>query len=318
MALYLVTGVAGFIGSSIARALLAKGQRVRGIDNLVTGHLENIADLDGLEFQRGDVSDPECCREACHGVDYVFHEAAIASVPRSIADPVETNTANITGTLELLVASRDAGVKRFIYAGSSAAYGQAGGLKCNEQMTPDPISPYAVSKLTGEYYLSSFARVYGMETVTLRYFNVFGPKQDPNSMYSGVLARFIMLMLRGEQPTIFGDGEQTRDFTFVENVVNANVLACHAPRANVAGKVFNVATGTSVSLNRAYQLLQKIIGIDIEPRFEPERAGDIKHSGADISAARSFGYAPTVEFEEGLARTVEWYKTRARAPEMKT
>jgi nucleoside-diphosphate-sugar epimerase len=314
--MYLVTGIAGFIGSSIAKALVARGERVRGIDNFITGKRENLADLQGVEVIEGDISERAACARACAGVTYVFHEAALASVPRSVERPLESNQSNVDGTVQLLDCARAAGVKRVVYAGSSSAYGDSPTLPKHEEMLPRPMSPYAVSKLAAEYYLNAFNVCYGLETVTIRYFNVFGPHQDPSSMYSGVLARFITQMLRGEQPTIFGDGEQTRDFTYIENVVQANLLACAAPAGAVAGKVFNVATGQSYSLNQTFDLLCKITGYKGRPRYEPERSGDIKHSVADISRAqRALNYKVLVGFEEGLRRTVEWYRATA-APAM--
>jgi len=309
MATYLVTGVAGFIGSSIARALLERGEHVRGIDNFATGKRENLAGLHKLDFLDGDLTRADDCVKACRQVDYIFHEAAIPSVPRSVVDPLETNHANVTGTLQLLVAARDAKVKRIVYAGSSSAYGDTPTQPKREDMLPGPLSPYAVSKVTGEHYMQAFRRVYGLETVTLRYFNVFGPRQDPTSVYSGVLARFITQMLTGEQPTIFGDGETSRDFTFIDNVVSGNLLACAAPAEKVAGQVFNVATGHRITLNETYRLLQDLTGYSNPPKYGPERQGDIKHSLADISRAQeAFGYKTLVDFRQGLERTVEWYK----------
>ncbi|MGH9649233.1 MAG: NAD-dependent epimerase/dehydratase family protein, partial [Terriglobales bacterium] len=246
--------------------------------------------------------------------DYVLHQAAIPSVPRSVADPLESNRANVDGTVNLLVAARDAKVKRVVYAASSSAYGETPTLPKREDMTPSPISPYAVAKLAGEMYMTSFYRCYGLETVSLRYFNVFGPHQDANSQYSAVLARFITLMLRGEAPTVFGDGEQSRDFTFVENVVQANLLAATVPPDGVAGRVFNIAAGHRVTLNLIFQLLKKLTGYSGDMRYEPARAGDIKHSQADISAAQKhLGYRVVVDFEEGLRRTVEWYRHQVGA-----
>jgi len=315
MALYLVTGIAGFIGSSIARELLSRGEAVRGLDNFSTGKRENLADFRArIDFREIDLLDLAGVAEACRGVDYVVHQAAIPSVPRSVADPIETNQANIDGTLNLLVAARDAKVKRVVYASSSSLYGDTPTLPKREDMIPDPISPYAVSKLTGEYYMTSFYRVYGLETVSLRYFNVFGPYQDPTSMYSGVLAIFITKMLAGEQPTIYGDGEQGRDFTFIDNVVNANLLACHAPANQVAGRAFNAATQRRITLNETYSLLQTLTGYRGAVKYGPERTGDILHSLADITLAeKHLGYKPTVDFEEGLKRTVAWYRARAVA-----
>ena len=310
MANYLVTGIAGFIGSSIAHKLLEQGHSVRGIDNFITGKHENIAEFGGrVDFRQADLLDLDAMKDACHGIDYVFHEAAIPSVPRSVADPITSNDANVTGTVNLLVAARDAKVKRVVYASSSSLYGDQPTLPKVETMLPAPISPYAVSKLTGEYYLTSFYRVYGLETVSIRYFNVFGPRQDPTSMYSGVLAIFISKMLRGEQPTIYGDGEQSRDFTYIDNVVSGNLLAMHAPSADVAGKYFNVATGRRVTLNYTYKVLQEITGHEGAPAYGPDRAGDVKHSLADIELAKKhLNYKPLVQFEEGLRRTVDWYK----------
>jgi UDP-glucose 4-epimerase len=312
LSLYLITGVAGFIGSSLARELLRRGESVRGIDNFSTGKPENLAAIrDRIDFREIDLLDLTAVAQACHGADYVLHQAAIPSVPRSVADPIATNRANVDGTLNLLVGARDAGVKRVVYASSSSLYGDTPTLPKREDMTPSPISPYAVSKLTGEYYMTSFYRVYGIETVSLRYFNVFGPYQDPTSMYSGVLAIFISRMLAAEQPLIHGDGEQSRDFTFVENVVNANLLACQAPAVDAAGKFFNVATNQRSTLNRTFALLRKLTGYSAEAKHGPERAGDIKHSLADIALAeKHLGYKPTVGFEEGLQRTVAGYQRR--------
>lgn len=315
MALYLVTGIAGFIGSSIAEALIARGERVRGIDNFSTGKRENLACLGGkADVIEGDITDAAACRQACRGVDYVFHEAAIPSVPRSVKDPAGTNHACVDGTVELLVAARDAKVKRVVYASSSSLYGDTPTLPKHEAMLPRPISPYAVAKLAAEYYMSSFFRVYGLETVSLRYFNVFGPRQDPTTMYSGVLAKFIPAMLRGEQPTIYGDGEQSRDFTFIQNVVEANMLACHAPASQVAGYSFNAATGSRITLNDVYRILQELTGYRGAPAYAEERNGDVKHSLADISSAcKHFGYKPSISLEAGLGLTVQWYKSAMAA-----
>ncbi len=311
MPLYLVTGVAGFIGSSIARALLMRGERVRGVDNFVTGKHENLIGLEAMEFIEGDIVKASVSAQACEGVDYIFHEAAIPSVPRSVSDPIESNEANVAGTLQLLVSARDAGVIRVVYAGSSSVYGDAPSLPKREDMVPDPISPYAVSKLAGEMYMKSFTRVYGIETVTLRYFNVFGPHQDPTSMYSGVLAKFITAMLRDEQPVICGDGEQSRDFTYIGNVVHANLLACYAPATEVAGRVFNVACGVSVTLNEAFGLLRRLTGYAGQPQHGGDRAGDIRHSLADITQANChLGYVPLDDFRSGLKRTIAWYRAQ--------
>jgi UDP-glucose 4-epimerase len=306
---YLVTGVAGFIGSSIARALLAKGCDVRGVDDFSTGKRENLAGMDAMEFLHGDLTDAEVSARACAGVSCVFHEAAIPSVPRSVLDPIGCNHANVTGTLQLLNEARKAGVQRVVYAGSSSAYGNAPTLPKREDMIPRPLSPYAVSKLAGEYYMQAFASVYGMETVTIRYFNVFGPRQDPASMYSGVLAKFSRQMLAGETPTILGDGEQSRDFTYIDNVVHGNLLASEASAEKVSGRVFNVATGKRITLNDTVEILRELTGYQGPVEYGPDRAGDVKHSLADYTLAReNFGYEPVVDFREGLRRTVEWYR----------
>src|SRR5437667_2442873 len=261
MATYLITGVAGFIGSSLARAVLAQGDQVRGLDNFSTGKRDNIAEiLDQIDFREVDLLNLDAIHNSCKGVDYIFHEAAIPSVPKSVLDPLGSNRANVDGTVHLLIAARDAKVKRVVYAASSSAYGDTPTLPKHEGMVPNPNSPYAVAKLAGEYYMTSFYRCYGLETVSLRYFNIFGPRQDPSSPYSGVLAKFIAQMLAGEQPTIFGDGAQSRDFTYIDNTVAANLLAAKSPPEKAAGQVFNVATGTRVDLNETFQLLKKIIG----------------------------------------------------------
>lgn len=315
MALYLITGIAGFIGSSIARAVLAQGDRVRGIDNLSTGRRENIAEIEAeVDFREADLLDLRAIHDACRGVDYIFHEAAIPSVPKSVLDPLGSNQANVDGTVHLLIAARDAKVKRVVYAASSSAYGDTPTLPKHEGMLPNPISPYAVAKLTGEYYMNSFYRCYGLETVCLRYFNIFGPRQDPSSPYSGVLAKFISQMLNGEQPTIFGDGKQSRDFTYIDNAVHANLLASRAPAQDVAGQVFNVAIGKRADLNETFRLLKKIIGCAGDVKYGPERAGDVRHSLADLTRAEKLlGYKPQIDFEEGLRRTVEWYRQEAKA-----
>src|SRR5208283_5149084 len=302
---YLVTGAAGFIGRSIAAALLKRGETVRGVDSFITGNRANLAGLEAMEFIEGDLADPALCAKVCTGVEVVFHEAALASVPRSVADPAATNLNCVNATLNVLVAARAAGVRRVVYAGSSSVYGDTPTLPKHEQMLPNPLSPYAVAKLAGEHYLRAFFRVYGLETVTLRYFNVFGPFQDPTSHYSGVLAIFCRKMLAGEQPTIFGDGKQSRDFTFIDNVVHANLLACHAPANAVVGRAFNVATHRRITLSQTYFLLQTLTSYSGAAKHGPERAGDIKHSLADITLAeKHLGYHPVVDFEEGLKRTV--------------
>lgn len=315
MANYLITGIAGFIGSALARALLAQGDKVRGIDNLSTGKQSNLSEILGqIDFREADLLDLEAVIKACSGIDYVLHEAAIPSVPRSVKDPLESNRANVDATVNLLVAARNAKVKRVVYAASSSAYGDTPTLPKREDMIPNPISPYAVAKLAGEYYLAAFWRCYGLETVSLRYFNVFGPRQDPTSPYSGVLAKFITQMLSGEQPTIFGDGTQSRDFTFVDNVVNANLLACKAPAESAAGRVFNVATGTRIDLNQTFALLKRLTSYSGTLAYASDRAGDVKHSLADLSLAKKhLGYNPTVDFEEGLRRTIQWYRTEKTA-----
>src|SRR5713226_7178732 len=272
MARYLITGIAGFIGSSIARALLAQGDEVRGIDNLSTGKRENLVELlSKIDFREADLLSLDAIHDSCKGVDYIFHEAAIPSVPKSVLDPLGSNRANVDGTMHLLVAAKDAKVKRVVYAASSSAYGDTPTLPKHEGMTPNPISPYAVAKLASEHYMISFYRCYGLETVALRYFNIFGPRQDPSSPYSGVLAKFITLMLRGEQPTIFGDGEQSRDFTYIDNVVEANLLACHAPAAGVAGQVFNIATGRRITLNETFESLRALTSYTGKPAYEAAR-----------------------------------------------
>lgn len=310
MSLYLITGIGGFIGSSIARELLSRGEQVRGVDNFSTGKRENLSEiLNRIDFRESDITDLEAMHAACKGVDYVLHQAAIPSVPKSVLDPLGSNRANVDGTVNVLVAARDAKVKRVVYAASSSAYGDTPTLPKHEGMKPDPISPYAVAKLASEQYMISFYRCYGLETVCLRYFNIFGPRQDPSSPYSGVLAKFITQMLRGEQPTINGEGEQSRDFTYIDNAVEANLLACKAPAAKAAGQVFNVATGRRVTLNEIFKALQALTSYSGPAKHGPERGGDIKHSLADISKAKAgLGYTPEVHFEEGLRRTVDWYR----------
>jgi nucleoside-diphosphate-sugar epimerase len=306
---FLVTGAACFIGRSIAAELLARGEQVRGIDNFITGKASNLKGLESMDFMEGDLRDPAACARACKGIDTVFHEAALASVPRSVEDPVGTNEHCVVATLNLLVAARDAGVRRVVYAGSSSAYGDTPTQPKHEGMTLNPISPYAAAKLAGEDYMRVFARVYGLATVVLRYFNVFGPYQDPTSHYSGVLAIFCRKMLAGEQPAIYGDGEQSRDFTYIENVVTGNLLAASAPAEKVAGRVMNLATGQSYSLNQTFGILRELTGYQGEPAYGEARLGDIRNSLADITLARELlGYEPTVDFREGLRRTVEWYR----------
>jgi len=310
MALYLITGIGGFIGSSIARALLSRGEAVRGLDNFSTGKKENLAEIAGqIEVHEADITDLDAMHRACKGVDFVLHQAAIPSVPKSVLDPLGSNRANVDGTVNVLIAARDAKAKRVVYAASSSAYGDTPTLPKHEGMKPDPISPYAVAKLASEHYMVSFFRCYGLETVCLRYFNIFGPRQDPSSPYSGVLAKFITQMLKGEQPSIFGDGEQSRDFTYIDNAVNANLLACTADASKAAGEVFNVATGRRVTLNETFKALQPLTAYSGHVKYGPARGGDVKHSLADVSKAEAgLGYRPSVDFEEGLRRTVEWYR----------
>src|SRR5256885_1557071 len=314
MALYLITGIGGFIGSSIARALLSRGEAVRGLDNFSTGNKNNLAEIAArIEVHEADITDLDAMHRACKGVDFVLHQAAIPSVPKSVLDPLGSNRANVDGTVNVLIAARDAKVKRVVYAASSSAYGDTPTLPKHEGMKPDPISPYAVAKLASEHYMVSFFRCYGLETVCLRYFNIFGPRQDPSSPYSGVLAKFITQMLAGEQPTVFGDGEQSRDFTYVDNAVNTNLLACKAATADVAGHVINLATGHRITLNETFAALQKLTGYSGKPKYGLKREGDIKHSLADISRAeKCLGYKPEVNFEEGLRRTVAWYRSQMK------
>lgn len=308
MAKYLVTGGAGFIGSNIVEELVARGEDVVVLDDLSTGKRENIEPwLDRIKFVRGDIRKREDVQEAIAGVDYVLHQAALASVPRSIENPELVNEVNVAGTITLLEEARRAGVKRFIYAASSSAYGDTETLPKTEEMPVSPLSPYAVSKLTGEYYCSVYYTVYGLPTISLRYFNVFGPRQDPNSQYAAVIPIFISSLLKGERPTIFGDGEQSRDFTFVTNVVNANILASRCEEA--AGQVLNVACGERYTLNELFAILRQMINEDIDPIYSDPRPGDVKHSQADISRAKEvLRYEPGVSFEEGLEKTVEWYR----------
>ncbi|MDQ3069270.1 MAG: SDR family oxidoreductase [Acidobacteriota bacterium] len=309
----LVTGGAGFIGSHLAAALLARGDAVRIADNLSTGYRHNLEAAAGAEFLEGDLADPAFAERAVQGIDVVFHQAALPSVPRSVKDPKVSHRANIEASLNLLVAARDAGVTRVVYAGSSSAYGDTPTLPKREDMPPNPRSPYALQKLVTEQYGGMFTRLYGLETVTIRYFNVFGPRQDPTSSYSGVISQFATALLDGRRPTIYGDGGQTRDFTFIANVVDGVLRASGAPAAS--GEVINVATGGRVSLLQLFDQMKRITGADVEPIFVDARAGDVRDSQADISKAkRLLGYEPVVSFEDGLARTVAWYRdTRVSA-----
>jgi nucleoside-diphosphate-sugar epimerase len=309
MARYLVTGGAGFIGSNIVHTLLARGESVRVLDNFSTGREVNLAAVaDKIELVRGDITDVETVRRAVDGVEYVLHQAAIPSVPRSVDHPLDSDRANVLGTLNVLVAARDARVKRVVYAASSSAYGETPTLPKVETMAPDPLSPYAVSKLAGEHYCKVFWVNYGLETVALRYFNVFGPRQDPKSHYAAVIPKFVNAYIDGVPATIYGDGEQSRDFCFIENTVSANLLACIAKDA--AGKMVNIACNERTTLLEVIDILGDIFGKRIAPQHEPAKKGDIKHSLADITAARQvLGYEPKVKFAEGLRRTVEWYRS---------
>ncbi len=317
MALFVVTGGGGFIGSNLVETILARGDSARVLDNCATGRRSNLdaapawaaAGGGSFELMEGDIRDLETCRRALVGADYVLHQAAIPSVPKSIADPARSNKVNVEGTLNVLMAARDAKVKRVVYAASSSAYGDSPTLPKQEDMPVNPLSPYGVAKLTGEYYMKVFYGVYGLPTVSLRYFNIFGPHQDPTSPYSAVLAKFITLMLRGERPTIYGDGEQSRDFNYIDNAVSANLLAATAPENDVAGQMFNIATGHRFNLNETIELLKPLTGYTGDINYAEERSGDIKHSLADISRAQAkLKYQPLVDFKEGLRRTVEWYR----------
>ena len=308
MAHYLVTGGAGFIGSHLAEELVRRGERVRVVDSLITGKRQNVSHLPEIEFIEGDLADLEVAKRAVAGVDYVLHQAAIPSVPRSVSDPITSNRANIDASLNVLVAARDAGVRRVVYAGSSSAYGNTPTLPKVETMPTAPLSPYALQKLVAEQYCQMFTRLYGLETVTTRYFNVFGPRQDPSSPYSGVISLFISALVDGRQPKIYGDGEHTRDFTYVANVVDGVLRACTAKDAS--GEVINVATGGCISLNHLFRTIRDLVGAKVEPIYAEPRAGDVKDSQADISKAEHLlGYRPIVPFEQGLEKTVVWYRT---------
>lgn len=315
MATYLVTGAAGFIGSNLVERLLKDGHAVRGLDNFVTGREGNIESAVEASAQsrfqliRGDIRDLDAVRRAMDGVDFVLHEAALPSVQRSVDDPILSNDVNVNGTLNLLVAARDAGVERFVYAASSSAYGDSPTLPKVESMPDNPKSPYAISKLVGEQYCRVFHSIYGLETVCLRYFNVFGPRQDPSSHYAAVIPKFMTALLAGRPPTVFGDGEQSRDFTFIDNVVQANFKACVAK--NAAGGVFNVACGERFTLNELLDVLRELIGSTLEATYEPMRQGDVRDSLADIGRARSIlGYEPEVTFRDGVERTLSFFKER--------
>jgi nucleoside-diphosphate-sugar epimerase len=309
MSFYLVTGGAGFIGSHLAEELERRGERIRVVDSLITGHRHNLAHLKTVEFLQGDLADPDVARRAVEGgVDYVLHQAAIPSVPRSVQDPVTSNRANVDATLNILVASRDAKVTRLVFAGSSSAYGDQPTLPKREDMPTSALSPYALQKIVGEQYLQLFTTLYGLETVSIRYFNVFGPRQDPSSAYSGVISLFATALLAGRAPTICGDGGQTRDFTYVANVVDGVLRACTAPGAS--GQVINVATGGRISILELATTMAGVLGVKTAPEFVAPRPGDVRDSQADITKARTLlGYEPTVSFEDGLRRTLEWYRT---------
>lgn len=309
MARYLITGIAGFIGSTLAHALVEQGHEVSGIDNLSTGNLDNLAAIrHAIHFQQMDLQDTAGIKSACEGIDYVLHQGALASVPRSVKDPLSSHESNINGTLNLLIAARDAKVRRIVYAASSSAYGDQPTQPKQEDMSPLPLSPYAVQKLTCEYYIQSFYRAYGLEGVCLRYFNIFGPRQAADSPYSGVIAQFTFKMMAGETPTIFGDGLTSRDFNYVDNAVSANLLACLAPSAVATGRVFNIGTGRSHTLNEVYETIAEQLAFKEKPIYAATREGDIKHSLADITrATKELGYQPKAHFHEGLQKTVAWY-----------
>ena len=312
MAHYLVTGGAGFIGSHLSEELVRRGHRVRVADSLITGKRSNLDHVPRVEFLEGDLADLEFARRAVSGCEFVLHQAAIPSVPRSVSDPITSNRANVDATLNVLVAARDAGVRRLVFAASSSAYGDTPTLPKHEGMPVNPLSPYALQKVVGEQYLQLFTRLYGLETVSIRYFNVFGPRQDPSSPYSGVISVFATALLENRPPTIYGDGEQTRDFTYVANVVDGVLRACEAPRAS--GQIINVATGGRISLNKLFETMRAVVGADVQPTYAASRAGDVRDSQADIRRAREvLGYEPTVSFEEGLRNTIDWYRTTRAA-----
>ncbi len=305
MASYLVTGGAGFIGSHLTEELVRRGHSVRVADSLITGKRGNLDHIRGVELLEGDLADLPFAQRAVVGMDYVLHQAAIPSVPRSVEDPIASNRANADATLNVLVAARDAGVKRLVFAGSSSEYGNAPALPKREDMAPSPLSPYALQKVTGTAYCQMFYRLYGFETVVIRYFNVFGPRQDPGSAYSGVISLFATALIDGRRPIIYGDGEQTRDFTYVANIVDGVLRACEAPAA--AGEAINVACGTRISLNELLRTMNRIVGTQLDAIYQEERAGDVKDSQADISKATTLlGYTPTVDLEEGLRSTLDW------------
>jgi nucleoside-diphosphate-sugar epimerase len=313
MAHYLVTGGAGFIGSHLSEELIRRGHTVRVVDSLITGKRSNLDHIRGVEFLEGDLADMDVAQRAVSGVQYVLHQAAIPSVPRSVKDPITSNRANVDATLNVLVAARDAGVRRLVFAGSSSAYGNTPTLPKHEDMPNSPLSPYALQKVVGEQYLQMFTKLYGLETVSIRYFNVFGPRQDPSSPYSGVISVFATALIENRSPMIYGDGEQTRDFTYVANVVDGVLRACEADGAS--GEIINVATGGRISLNHLFRTMKELVNGKVDPTYSDTRSGDVKDSQADISKAkRILGYEPIVSFEEGLKRTVEWYRSAVGAP----
>jgi UDP-N-acetylglucosamine/UDP-N-acetylgalactosamine 4-epimerase len=310
MPLYLVTGGAGFIGSNLVEALLQRGERVRVLDNFATGKRENLAPfMKKIELVEGDLRSYHIVREAVDGVDYILHQAALPSVPRSIKDPITSDEVNVVGTLNVLQAAREAGAKRVVYASSSSIYGDLETMPKTEDMLPKPLSPYAVSKMAGEKYCQVFTRLYGLETVSLRYFNVFGPRQDPNSQYSAVIPRFVRAIMNGVSPQVHGDGEQSRDFTFIENVVSANLLACGQGLEQLAGEVFNIACGRRITINTLVQSINELVGANVAIEYIPTRPGDVKHSLANIGKAQQFlGYKPDADFKKGLAAVIAWMK----------
>ena len=307
-ATYLVTGGAGFIGSHLVEHLLAGGARVRVVDDFSTGRRENLAPfMDRIVLVEGDITDPEICRRASEGVDVVFHQAALPSVPRSVVDPARSHDVNATGTLNVLLAAKEAGARRVVYASSSSAYGDTPTLPKREDQTPSPRSPYAVAKLTGEHYVRSFPGVYGLEGVALRYFNIFGPRQDPNSAYAAVIPLFAAAAMAGESPTINGDGEQTRDFTYIDNAIHANLLAASAPAEKVSGEVFNVGCGDRISVNQLWHEIRDVLAASVDANYGPPRAGDVRDSLASLDHIRErTGYEVVVELKDGIRRTVEW------------
>ena len=310
MAQYVVTGGAGFIGSHLSEELIRRGHQVRVADSFVTGKRSNLAHLPPVEILEGDLSDLDFARKAVTGADFVLHQAALPSVPRSVKDPITSNRANVDGTLNVLVAARDAGVRRLVFAGSSSAYGNTMTSPKHEDLPTSPLSPYALQKVVGEQYLQMFTSLYGLETVTIRYFNVFGPRQDPSSPYSGVISLFATALLENRAPVIYGDGEQSRDFTYVANVVDGVLRACEATGAS--GRIINVATGSSISLNALFEAMRRLIGATVKPEYAAPRAGDVRDSLADLRLAREIlGYKPIVPFEDGLRATVDWYRSLA-------